>query len=80
MPELRRSLWHQQHQPIPAEQQPWYGDDLGESTYKIGDPVLFHETERFRPVIYNNLKGWIVGIDPIPGRIQFDVELDRPLS
>jgi len=50
------------------------------STYKIGDPVLFHETERFRPVIYNNLKGWIVGIDHAPGRIQFDVKLDRPLS
>ena len=50
------------------------------STYKIGDPVLFNETERFRPVIYNNLKGWIVGIVYIPGRIQFDVKLDRPLS
>lgn len=50
------------------------------STYKIGDPVLFHETERFRPVIYNNLKGRIVGIDSTRGRIQFDVELDRPLS
>lgn len=50
------------------------------STYKIGDPVLFHETERFRPVIYNNLKGRIVGIEHVPGRIQFDVELDRPLS
>ncbi len=51
-----------------------------ESTYKIGDPVLFHEAERFRPVIYNNLKGWIVGIEHAPGRIQFDVALDRPLS
>ncbi|MBT0651540.1 ATP-dependent DNA helicase [Geomobilimonas luticola] len=51
-----------------------------ESTYKIGDPVLFHETERFRPVIYNNLKGRIVGIEHVPGHIQFDVELDRPLS
>ncbi|WP_137819864.1 ATP-dependent RecD-like DNA helicase [Pseudomonas sp. 2FG] len=50
------------------------------STYKIGDPVLFHETERFRPVIYNNLKGRIVGIESVRGRIQFDVELDRPLS
>lgn len=49
-------------------------------TYKIGDPVLFYETERFRPVIYNNLKGRIVGIDHVLGRIQFDVELDRPLS
>lgn len=52
----------------------------GVSTYKIGDPILFNETERFRPVIYNNLKGWIVGIERTKERIQFDVELDRPLS
>lgn len=51
-----------------------------ESTYKIGDPILFFETERFRPVIYNNLKGRIVGIEHVPGRIQFEVQLDRPLS
>lgn len=51
-----------------------------ESTYKIGDPVLFNETERFRPVIYNNLKGRIVGIGAFPDRIQFDVELDLSLS
>ncbi|SRR5579883_136972 len=50
------------------------------STYKIGDPVLFNEAERFRPVIYNNLKGKIVGIERDRGWIQFDVELDRPLS
>ncbi|MFF4060631.1 ATP-dependent RecD-like DNA helicase [Streptomyces sp. NPDC001668] len=50
------------------------------STYKVGDPVLFNETERFRPVIYNNLKGRIVGIERFPGRIQFDVELDRTFS
>lgn len=51
-----------------------------ESTYKIGDPVLFNETERFRPVIYNNLKGRIVGIDHSPGRIQFDIKLPLSLS
>lgn len=50
------------------------------STYKIGDPVLFYDTERFRPVIYNNLKGKIVDIKHDRGWIQFDVELDRPLS
>lgn len=49
-------------------------------TYKVGDPVLFNEIERFRPVIYNNLKGWIVGIERVPGRIQFDVKLDRPIT
>lgn len=50
------------------------------STYKVGDPVLFNETDRFRPVIYNNLKGRIVGIEEDVGHITFDVELDRPVS
>ena len=50
------------------------------STYKVGDPVLFHDSERFRPVIYNNLKGRIVGIESEHGWIRFDVELDRPIS
>lgn len=50
------------------------------STYKVGDPILFNETERFRPVIFNNLKGRIVDINTAPGQIQFDVDLDRPLS
>jgi hypothetical protein len=50
------------------------------STYKIGDPVLFNETERFRPVIYNNLKGRIVDITEAVGEIRFAVELDRPLT
>jgi hypothetical protein len=49
-------------------------------TYKIGDPILFNETERFRPVIYNNLKGRIVNIASLSDQIQFDVDLDRPLS
>lgn len=51
-----------------------------DSIYKIGDPVLFNETERFRPVIYNNLKGRIVDINHFPGRIQFVVELPLSLS
>ena len=59
---------------------PGLASTWGVSTYKIGDPVLFNETERFRPVIYNNLKGIIVDICHTSGQIQFDVELDRPLS
>lgn len=31
----------------------------GESAYKVGDPILFNEIGRFRPVIFNNLKGRI---------------------
>lgn len=53
---------------------------LGIATYKVGDPVLFNETERFKPVIYNNLKGRIVAIEQFEDRVQFDVELDRAVS
>jgi energy-coupling factor transporter ATP-binding protein EcfA2 len=59
----------------PNEEVTW-----GALTYKVNDPVLFHDTERFRPVIYNNLKGWIRDIKREKGQIQFDIELDRPLS
>lgn len=51
-----------------------------ESTYKIGDPVLFYDSERFRPVIYNNLKGWIVGLEHTRGQIRFSIKLDRPIT
>ncbi len=51
-----------------------------DSTYKVGDPILFNETERFRPMIYNNLKGRIMGVDLFQDRIRFDIELDRPIS
>lgn len=47
----------------------------GENTYKVGDPVLFNETERFSPLIFNNMKGTIVGIKKARGKITFDVDL-----
>lgn len=49
----------------------------GESVFKVGDPVLFNEAERFRPVIFNNMKGTIRGISRVPGKITFDVDLHR---
>lgn len=52
----------------------------GDSMYKIGDPVLFNETKRFRPVIYNNLKGRIVDIRCQADRIQFDIQVELSLS
>ena len=50
------------------------------ATYKVGDPVLFNDSEKYRPLFYNNLKGRIVGMDVRPERIQFDVSLDRPVD
>lgn len=52
----------------------------GVNTYKVGDPVLFNEAERFRPIIYNNLKGKIAAIQKFTDRIQFDISLDRPVT
>lgn len=49
-------------------------------TYKVNDPVLFNESERFAPLIYNNLKGKIVGIETFKDKIQFDIELDKVIN
>lgn len=53
--------------------------------YKIDDPILFNESERFTPIIYNNMKGRIVGIerryDGTPNEeIQFDIELETVIN
>lgn len=52
----------------------------GIHTYKIGDPVLFNETNRFRPLIYNNLKGKIVGIEASEDQIVFEVKIDLVIN
>lgn len=52
----------------------------GDSSFKVGDPVLFNETDRFRPVIFNNMKGTITKIDQVPGRITFDVDIERTVT
>ncbi len=49
--------------------------------YKVNDPILFNDSDRFSPVIYNNMKGRIKGIEildksAVTERIQFDIELD----
>lgn len=59
---------------------PW-----GIQQYKVNDPILFNESDRFAPVIYNNMKGKIVGIEILDSeksteRIQFDIELDKVIN
>ncbi|AZR21413.1 DUF2075 domain-containing protein [Xanthomonas vasicola] len=51
-----------------------------EATYKVGDPILFNESERFRPILYNNLKGRIVAIQEGLESLRFDVQIERPLD
>lgn len=63
------------------ESNPNTGVVWGIQRYKVNDPILFNESDRFAPVIYNNMKGKIAGIeildkDTPSERIQFDIELD----
>lgn len=53
--------------------------------YKVGDPILFLDSDRFRPIIYNNMKGIIRGIEIIDEGlisecIQFDVEIPKQID
>lgn len=48
----------------------------GLGLYKVGDPILFNESERFSPLIHNNSKGCIVGIEIEESKIWFEIELD----
>ena len=52
----------------------------GVHTYKVGDPILFNESDRFMPVIHNNLKGKIIDIQVFEDSIQFDIEIDKAIT
>lgn len=54
----------------------------GVHNYKVNDPILFNESNRFAPLIYNNMKGKILNIELLEdtNQIQFDVELDLAIS
>ncbi|WP_237900248.1 ATP-dependent DNA helicase [Brevibacillus brevis] len=52
----------------------------GINTYKVNDPILFNESERFAPLIYNNLKGKITAIDVYEDKIQFEIEIDKVIN
>jgi energy-coupling factor transporter ATP-binding protein EcfA2 len=59
----------------PNEAMPW-----GLQPYKVNDPILFNNSERFAPLIYNNMKGKIVRIAILENQIQFDIELDKVIN
>ncbi|TVU62032.1 AAA family ATPase [Paenarthrobacter nitroguajacolicus] len=59
---------------------PARGVAWGATIYKAGDPVLFNETDRFKPLIFNNLKGRIVDVQVQEDHVQFDIWLDRSVT
>lgn len=52
----------------------------GVHTYKVNDPILFNESNRFKPLIHNNLKGKLLGIEVFDDKIQFDIEIDKSIN
>ena len=52
----------------------------GIQEYKVNDPILFTESDRFGPLIYNNMKGTIMEIYRSDDRITFDIELEREIE
>ena len=53
----------------------------GPHVYKVGDPILFNESNRFAPLIYNNLKGEIYSIEKNDDEILFSIEVyDIPIN
>ena len=52
----------------------------GINTYKVGDPILFNESNIFSPLIHNNSKGRIIGIHPEEQQIWFDIELEESIN
>lgn len=64
----------------------------GIQRYKVGDPILFNDSadalftksKEQIPIIHNNMKGKIVNFrlveaGEVTERVQFDIEIDRPL-
>lgn len=52
----------------------------GINIYKVGDPILFNESNIFSPLIHNNSKGRIVGIRPEEQQIWFNIELEESIN
>lgn len=52
----------------------------GINTYKVGDPILFNESNIFSPLIHNNAKGKIIGIQPKEFEIFFTIELEQAIN
>lgn len=50
------------------------------NTYKINDPIIFGDTTRFLPVIYNNMKGVIRDILEEENKVWFTIEINKVIN
>ncbi len=59
-----------------TEHSEWWGVHL----FKENDPILFKENERFKGLLYNNLKGRIKKIEKEKDRIWFTISVDTIIT
>jgi energy-coupling factor transporter ATP-binding protein EcfA2 len=52
---------------------------VGICQFKVGDPILFNDSERF-PLLYNNLKGKIVDIQDFYDSVYFVLEIELHIT
>lgn len=50
------------------------------NTYRVGDPILFNDSNRFSPLLHNNLKGSIYNIDDKDDKIIFQIILNKSIN
>lgn len=50
------------------------------NTYKVNDPIIFGDTTRFLPIIYNNMKGTIRSIEETDEKVWFTIELNKVIN
>jgi energy-coupling factor transporter ATP-binding protein EcfA2 len=67
------------------ESNPYPTVQWGIQQFKINDPILFNESNRFSPIIYNNMKGRIRGVSIYNSgkpseQIQFEIELEKIIN
>lgn len=64
---------------IMQEKNPGEEFKIGVDTYKINDPVVFNDCPRFKPILYNNMKGTIknIEIDDVNDYVWFTVEINE---
>ena len=67
------------------ENNPYKEVEWGIQKFKVNDPILFNESDRFKGIIYNNMKGKIIRIEILNKEtedecISFDIELDRKIN
>lgn len=50
------------------------------NTYRVGDPILFNDSNRFSPLLHNNLKGSIYNIDDKNDKMIFQIMLNKSIN